>query len=138
MYTTLRALSPSRNVRTAIAPVAFRKASAASIGRNFATSSSRTRRNLRYTYSPGLIRAFQPGAFFPLHFDSLQAYEWDNVKKTTCGKAAHLNTPQNVFVITGSLQTPRQLLSSCSNIKFVCFCLSKYFFFWRLMAPEYE
>ena len=57
LYETLRALSPSRDVR---------------------------RKSVRY--SPAVVRAFQPGSRFPLHFDSLQSYEWDLTKGKTCGK----------------------------------------------------
>jgi hypothetical protein len=60
----LRALSPSKDVRTAAAP-------------GGASRSSRT-------YSPALVRAFQPGSRFPLHFDSMRSYEWDTGKVGNC------------------------------------------------------
>ena len=73
MYATLRALSPNRNVRTASAP---------------ATSSPDDDDDdvEGRKYSPALVRAFQPGSRFPLHFDSLRSsVEWDVVKVGRCG-----------------------------------------------------
>jgi hypothetical protein len=77
MFAALRALSPARNVRVAVAP------GAPVPGLVDPTSTST---GGKHAYSPALVRAFQPGSMFPLHFDSLQAYEWDTLKGKQCGE----------------------------------------------------